>query len=791
MFKHLISVAIVALMISSGFASIETSIVSGRTNWVLSLPLQDKTTVLTRAEPTAVTIRADEEVSSRDRERAVSLSIVGYVWNDTMRPVFGALLSGKTVKGIEIARGSTDSFDSNGFPTGIYFLKDVPQGKILITIEHQGLKGTSVVDVNDLSPLTWLNFTISHGVIEPGYVKSPQPHAHTKTDAIPTHNMAAYAVDKLNWNESTVLPLVAYLSPKGDILSRMYDTIVVYQGGNISYAGNNFTGPNISDFYWFFNSTFIILDMLENVSGKVKLSLKDNIGLMVVLTVVYFTWAHDANWSVDQFMQRWVQRNYSNLKLLGFFWMYSEGEIDATYQGVRPTADYVHSLGLKFYWCPFFLAPMWSYWRDFGFDYVIMQPNYAWNPIDPWRFWMITYLVQTGEIHGLDFELAYTRNNNLTVERNANIYLDTGFKYGWWRNPVNFFFYAPGYLDEYALGGKRIPPYFRPIYDRQYQFIHLRVDAKLKTIMDAYVFERPIIAQSKNTGFDRELMLRSDRDVRTRMLLRFEPIENLSYVYNSRLNLYVRSLEVPCLVAVYMTDGIWAENSINWGNSPRGPSESGLVYVNHTGWNSLPIPRARHDLSFALVPDDAGCNALISSKEGAFAPFLEIGYYRPVDVPLSPVNDAYVTNLKPSDNFGNLSYLLAGRNSSEEMRSYLRFDTVALPSWSNGSTLLLWASAPFPGIHLDVFCMANSSWTEMNITWSDQPNGKWIGSGTNMTLQNSTTLRVMIGSIALANPTFIIVEHPGASNNWVSFHSRESNPGPLLIVTLQAFERQF
>jgi hypothetical protein len=87
--------------------------------------------------------------------------------------------------------------------------------------------------------------------------------------------------------------------------------------------------------------------------------------------------------------------------------------------------------------------------------------------------------------------------------------------------------------------------------------------------------------------------------------------------------------------------------------------------------------------------------------------------------------------------------------------------------------------------------MANSSWTEMNITWSDQPNGKWIGSGTNMTLQNGTTLRVMIGSIALGNPTFIIVEHPGASINWVSFHSRESNPGPLLIVTLQAFERQF
>ena len=81
-------------------------------------------------------------------------------------------------------------------------------------------------------------------------------------------------------------------------------------------------------------------------------------------------------WAVDSILERWARGLYPHLRLWGFYWM-NEGISRADDAVVRATADHVHSKGLGFHWIPWFRAPGYDRWRELGFDFVVMQPNYA------------------------------------------------------------------------------------------------------------------------------------------------------------------------------------------------------------------------------------------------------------------------------------------------------------------------------------------------------------------------------------------------------------------------------
>ncbi|MBI3922151.1 MAG: DUF4855 domain-containing protein, partial [Armatimonadetes bacterium] len=81
-------------------------------------------------------------------------------------------------------------------------------------------------------------------------------------------------------------------------------------------------------------------------------------------------------WFVDEALRRWESSKFSHLKLWGFYWM-NEGISPADEPVVRRTSDYVHRRGYKMHWIPWFVAPGHTKWRELGFDFVIMQPNFA------------------------------------------------------------------------------------------------------------------------------------------------------------------------------------------------------------------------------------------------------------------------------------------------------------------------------------------------------------------------------------------------------------------------------
>ena len=86
-------------------------------------------------------------------------------------------------------------------------------------------------------------------------------------------------------------------------------------------------------------------------------------------------------WIIDEQLSRFEAGGYDNLDLLGFYWY----EEQVTYTDphelelIRYASDYVHSLGYKLMWIPYYQASGFSDWKELGFDMACMQPNYAFS----------------------------------------------------------------------------------------------------------------------------------------------------------------------------------------------------------------------------------------------------------------------------------------------------------------------------------------------------------------------------------------------------------------------------
>ena len=89
-------------------------------------------------------------------------------------------------------------------------------------------------------------------------------------------------------------------------------------------------------------------------------------------------------WYVDTVIERFNAKNYQNLRLDGFYWHHESIDYDVdplAADSVKSITEYVHSLtpARKIYWIPSYQAPGFREWKNLGFDYAIMQPNYAFD----------------------------------------------------------------------------------------------------------------------------------------------------------------------------------------------------------------------------------------------------------------------------------------------------------------------------------------------------------------------------------------------------------------------------
>lgn len=81
-----------------------------------------------------------------------------------------------------------------------------------------------------------------------------------------------------------------------------------------------------------------------------------------------------AKWYIDQLTERFNEGAYSNLELIGFYWL----EESTAKCGDLPKdiSEYIHQQGKRFYWIPYWNAQGYNLWRSLGFDAAFLQPNH-------------------------------------------------------------------------------------------------------------------------------------------------------------------------------------------------------------------------------------------------------------------------------------------------------------------------------------------------------------------------------------------------------------------------------
>ncbi len=90
-------------------------------------------------------------------------------------------------------------------------------------------------------------------------------------------------------------------------------------------------------------------------------------------------------WIIDEQLRLYTEAGYENLDLVGFYWLeeYLYGaSVDIQKEDkqlFKYASDYLHSLGLKFIWIPYYSAGGYSLWQELGFDVACMQPNMYWQ----------------------------------------------------------------------------------------------------------------------------------------------------------------------------------------------------------------------------------------------------------------------------------------------------------------------------------------------------------------------------------------------------------------------------
>ena len=171
-------------------------------------------------------------------------------------------------------------------------------------------------------------------------------------------------------------------------------------------------------------------------------------------------------WYIDEALKRYHEKERPYLQLSGFYWF----EEQITYSDpleleiLEYAKDYVHSLGYKLIWIPYYQAWGYDRWKENGFDVACVQPNYSFskNAVRQ-RLYDNAMLAKK---FGLCYELEFTGGNNPTDIERYTEYLDCGAKTGFMHTIKMYYEGGRGFL----AACKTQDPLFRTVYDNTYLF---------------------------------------------------------------------------------------------------------------------------------------------------------------------------------------------------------------------------------------------------------------------------------------------------------------------------------
>lgn len=220
--------------------------------------------------------------------------------------------------------------------------------------------------------------------------------------------------DASTWTVSDFKPYVTYVDAGGNSQSMLFDSFLFLPEGTAP-SGHSFGAAGIpsdqADWQYYIDNTFDSANQLTALNAAVATAhnaLHNNLIPRVVIAIPYpspsqtqfsdginFNQNQVGNrtalqnrlnaikWYIDTVLQKWDSANYTNLKLIGFYWYdenieYGKSQIEVGL--IQHAAAYIHSRGYKFSWIPDYQGQGFQIWQQMGFDVANMQPNYYTAP---------------------------------------------------------------------------------------------------------------------------------------------------------------------------------------------------------------------------------------------------------------------------------------------------------------------------------------------------------------------------------------------------------------------------
>ena len=306
------------------------------------------------------------------------------------------------------------------------------------------------------------------------------------------------------WTKERVIPNISYVNQQGEPVDWLFDGVLYL--GLTSENGRGFGATDAAgkarkeEWDWYLNKTFAIggdMSALNEatIEAGVKLGQPDRKTKVVLMIPEPGEYQSDfgslngenldfnvgtvgsaaslnnrekaIRWWVDEVQARWAAANYSNLELVGMYWLEEQISTHATGpEMVKRTSDIVHAAGLKMFWIPHFLAYKAFMWKDVGIDAISLQPNYFFEQLDPSR---LEDTADMAKRYGMSLELEFDdRMINDAVFRERFIeYLNSGVDTGLMHQGYKAYYQGNNAVYNAANSAD---PATRVLYDWLYQF---------------------------------------------------------------------------------------------------------------------------------------------------------------------------------------------------------------------------------------------------------------------------------------------------------------------------------
>ncbi|KJB87522.1 hypothetical protein AZ66_12640 [Paenibacillus sp. E194] len=312
-----------------------------------------------------------------------------------------------------------------------------------------------------------------------------------------------YANGLGDWSKERIIPNISYVNKDGEPTDWLFDGVLYL--GLASPAGRDYGlgQTNLEDWKWYLDKTFAATGDMQNLNEatkevgaklnqpdhkvKVVLMIPDPGGSLTDFGDVDGTGSLNFNesvvgrdkalenrgkaiqWWLDQVQQRWQAADYSNLELVGMYWLPEQIDIGEMGPDVaRMMSEKVHAMNLKVFWIPHSLAYKMYMWKDVGIDAAAYQPNYFFGGMDVDR---LEDAANNAKRYGMGNEVEFDDGmlTDAVLRERFIDYLNSGVETGLMQN--GFRAYYQGNNAVYNLGVSKDPS-LRLMYDWLYQYLN-------------------------------------------------------------------------------------------------------------------------------------------------------------------------------------------------------------------------------------------------------------------------------------------------------------------------------